>query len=156
MPEINNIWPGANPVTVRASAALPAAGAYDLAPTEIPTANIQNIQFYITYTRNAQSVSGLLLMHFEWSPYSADVGGVQSWFRLPCISCGTVTSKSDTTQSVQRNVVSYGATGAGAENFVYPDGPMILDVTVERLRVACAEGGDTNNPGTAHIVATML
>lgn len=153
MPEIQNLWPTANPITFRASAALLAGGAYDAAPTEIPTANLHYLQFYITYTRGVQSASGILLMHFEWSPYSADVVGVQNWFRTPCIACGTVTSKSDTTQSIQRNVVSYGATGAGAENFIYPDIPIAVESAVERIRVACAEGGDTNNPGTVHIVA---
>ena len=152
MPAYQNLWPGANPVTVRASAALPAAGAYDAAPTEFPTANIDNITLYATYTRG--NAGGAVTLHIEQSPYSADVVGVQSWFRTACVACGTISSGSDTTQNAQRANVVYGATGAGAENFVI--GPLELYGTVERMRVACAESGQTGTPGTCHIVAVMV
>jgi hypothetical protein len=150
MPEIQNLWPGQNPVTVRAAAALPAAGAYDAAPTEFPTANLSYIQFYITYTRGG--VGGAVSMHVEYSPYSADVAGVQNWFRIPCIVCSPQAG-GDATQTVQRASVVYTSTGAGVENVVWPDVPLELDGVVERMRVPCAESGAVGTPGTCHIVA---
>ena len=150
MPEINNIWPGANPMTFRASAILEAAGAYDPAPTEVATANLSSIQFYITYTRGG--AAGAMSMNVEASPYSADQVGVENWFRYPCTAC-TPQAGGDASETVQCADVIYTATSANTETFLWPYEPLTLDACVERLRIPCAEVGNVGAPGTTHIVA---
>jgi len=151
MPEIQNEWPVVNPVTFRASAALPAAGAFDAAPTEIAVANVDFVTFYISYTRGA--AGGDMQFRLEYSPYSADVAGVQSWFQGGVYAAGAVASGADTVSNLQREGVEYGSTGAAIENVVY--GPLEIDATVERIRMPCAESGVVGTPGIAHIVAVM-
>jgi len=151
MPEIQNLWPGANPVTVRASAVLLGDSAYDASPTEFSTANCSYITFYITYTRGGQG--GAVSMHFEYSPRAADAVGVENWFRMQCDGCETGQAGSDATVTLQRSTVIYTSTGDGAENVVF--GPIEFEGTVERMRVACSETGAAGKPGTVHIVAYM-
>ena len=151
--ELQNLWPTTCPVTVRASAVLLGASAYDAAPTEFPTASVNHIQFFITYTR--AGAGGAVSMRVELSPYSADIAGVEDWFRHSCVACGQISSGADTTQSAQRATVVYGSTGAGAETFVWPAEPLLLGGMIERMRVACAETGAAGTPGTVHIVAVM-
>lgn len=152
MPELQNLWPATNPVTVRASAILPPAGAYDAAPTEFATASIQTITLYCSYIR--ANAGGAVGLHIEYAPRSADAAGVEDWFRTTCDKCGDGQGGADTTETVQRATVVYGSTGAGAENFVI--GPLALYGNVERMRVACAETGQVANPGNMHIVAVMV
>jgi hypothetical protein len=64
----------ANP-TVRADAALPAAGAWDADPVEFNVWGYSTVTFYITYTRGA--VGGEVDWIIESSPRSADAAGVE-------------------------------------------------------------------------------
>ena len=141
----------ANPATVRAAAALPAAGAWDAAPTELACAGWGWVTFYFSYTRGA--AGGDMRFRVELSPYSADIAGVEDWFQATVFSAGAVASGADTVSNIQRNDTEYGSTAAAIENFVY--GPLDLKGTVERIRVACAESGVVGTPGAAHIVAVF-
>ena len=137
--------------TVRASAALPAAGAYDATPLELHCSKFDFVTFYVSYTRGA--AGGAVDLALQVSPRSTDLAGVEDWFQQSILAGGAVVANADTTSLIQREAVSYGATGAAIENFVY--GPVELRGTVERLRVPCAESGAVGSPGTAHIVAVF-
>ena len=59
----------ANPATMRATAALPAAGAWDAAPTEVACAGYEWMRLYFTYTRGEQAEAGSVAYRYEISPY---------------------------------------------------------------------------------------
>lgn len=151
MPELQNLWPFQNPQTVRASAVLLAAGAYDVAPNEIVTANLNYIMLFVTYTRNG--AGGAVSLNPQYSPYSADQPVIEDWFRLPCTSC-TAQAGSDAVETVQGADVTYTSTSANAETFVY--GPLELYGLVERIRIPCAESGAVGTPGVCEIVMTGI
>lgn len=140
-----------NPVTVRAAAALAGAGAWDVTPTEIACAGFNWVMFYFTYTRGA--ANGAMDFQIHTSPYSADLAGVEDWFFQSVYAAGAVAVNVDTTSNIQRELVTYGATAAGAETFNY--GPVSLDGTVERIRIRCRESGATEDPGDCHIVGVF-
>jgi len=149
--DIQNVWPIENPVTIRAAAALPAAGAFDANPTEIAVAGVEWITFYFAYTRGG--AAGGFDWELEVSPYAADLVGVEDWFNGSIYSAGAVAAGADTTSLVQREEQSYTATGAAVETFVV--GPVRLAGTVERLRVPCQESGNVGAPGELHVVAVL-
>ena len=137
--------------TVRASAALPAAGAFDATPTELYCVTFNFVTFYMSYIRGG--AGGAFDFTLQASPYGADLAGVEDWFTQGIIAGGAVAAGANTTSLTQREFVSYGAVGAVMENFVY--GPVELRGTVERLRMPCAESGNVGAPGTLHIVAVF-
>ena len=140
-----------NPVTVRAAAALPPLGAWDATPTEVACAGFNWAMLYFTYEQGAAGGAMDFQMHI--SPYAADLAGVEDWFYQTIYGAGAVAVGADTTSNVQREVITYGSTAAGAETFAY--GPVRLDGTIERIRIRCRESGVTANPGDCHIVAVF-
>lgn len=140
-----------NPGTVRAAAALGAAGIWDAAPTEVACAGFNWVVFYFTYTRGA--AGGAMDFQIHTSPYSADLAGVEDWFYQSLYGAGAVVAGTDTTSNIQRELVTYGSTAAGAETFVY--GPVQLDGTVERVRIRCRESGIPGTVGDCHIVGVF-
>lgn len=139
-----------NPVTMKAAATLPAAGAWDT-PTEVACAGFNWATFYFTYTRGA--VNGAMDFQIQTSPYSADVAGVEDWFPQSVYAAGAVAVNADTASNVQRDIVTYGSTAAGAETWNW--GVILPEGTVERIRIRTRESGDTANPGDCHIVAVF-
>ena len=137
--------------TVRASAALAGAGAWDATPTELYCSPYSYVTFYMSYTRGG--AAGAFDFRLEVSPYVANSGVVENWFRQAIIAGGAVAAAAYTTSLTQREQVSYGATGVAIENYVY--GPVELMSTVERLRMPCAETGNVGAPGTVHILAVF-
>jgi hypothetical protein len=144
-----------NPVTLRASAALPAAGAWDTAPTESPVANADNMTLSFTYTRGA--AGGAFDWQLEVSIYAVTANvpaGASEWVTESLYAAGAVAAGADTTSLVQRELQSYTSQGAVAEDFVF--GPIVLDRTVERVRVRAKESGVVGTPGTLSIVAEIV
>lgn len=131
--------------TARASAVLPAAGAFDSAPTALQCPGFDFVTLYLKYTRGG--AGGAFKFKIEVSPDSS--GSV--WHQAGLYSPGTVTAGADTVSTEQREAVSYQATGASAELFVY--GPVELNGTVERIRINAAETGAVGTPGTLEIKA---
>ena len=145
----------ANPVNLRESAALPAAGAWDAAPTESSSANVENMSLTFTYERGGQGGA------FDWqlwtSPYAVAANvptGAEEWAAESLYSAGVLAAGSDVGSEVQREYQTYEATGAGAESFTY--GPIALEGTVERVRVRARESGAAGTPGTLQITAEMI
>ena len=141
----------ANPVTMRASAALPAAGAWDAAPTEQNVAGGGSIMLSFTYTRGA--AGGAFDWQIQASLYSiaANVpAGAGEWGDESLHAMGAVVAGADTTSLVQAEEQSFTSQGAAAETFVY--GPIMLNHTIERIRIPCQESGVVGTPGTLAVV----
>lgn len=134
----------------RASAALPAAGAFDASPTEMVCADMEFVALYVTYTRAA--AGGAVTFKIETSPRTTDSLTLENWYQATILAGGAVVGGADTTSLLQRDETQYTSTGAGAETFVLP---IALRSTAERLRVACAESGVVGNPGTVQITAVF-
>ena len=130
--------------TARAAAALPAAGAYDAAPTEMPCAGFDTCTLFISYTRGG--AGGDMQFRVQASPDST--GAV--WHQGGIYAPGAVASGADTVSNLQREDIEYGSTDAGAETVIY--GPFDIHGT-ERLRIPCRESGAVGTPGTASIEA---
>jgi len=139
-------------VTLRASAALAAAGAWDATPTEAFVEDAKAITLFFSYTRGG--AAGSARLQVEMSPYSAAVAGVENWFRASVKNVGAFAAGADTNSGIQReNGVLYTAVGAAIENVLY--GSLTLDRSVQRIRVNAQEVGNVGAPGTLHIVAYM-
>jgi len=143
-----------NPVALRASAALAAAGAWDATPTASFSSGADHVTLAFTYTRGA--AGGAFDWQLEVSPY-AIVGnvpaGAAEWITESLYASGGVVGGADTQSRVQREYQTYGSTAAGAEDFVY--GPIALHGTIERIRVRARESGVVGTPGTLSIVAEL-
>ena len=146
----------ANPVVLRASAALAAAGAWDAAPTVSFSAQVRNITLAFTYTRGA--AGGAFDWQLEVSPYSVAAlvpAGASEWLTGDAIyAAGAVAAGVDTQSLVQREYQTYTSQGAAAEDFVI--GPVALNGTIERVRVRARESGVVGTPGTLQITAEMI
>lgn len=138
----------ANPITFRADAILLAAGAWDADPEEIPVIAFDQVSLYFAYERGA--VGGVFDWYIEYSPYSIDQVGVENWFQMSLYEEGVMVISADITSNVQRELMTYGSTGAGVETFIY--GQINLKQTVERMRIFARESGDVDNPGTLQII----
>lgn len=138
------------PVTFRAWAALPAAGAWDPAPVEAALAGYRTVLFYLTYQRG--DAGGGFDFKIEVSPYSADKPA-RNWFQTSLYTAGTLIPGSDVESDIQREYLSYLSTGATAEGFLF--GPVDLGIAAERLRVTCRESGVPATPGSVEIIGLM-
>lgn len=136
----------------RASAALPAAGAWDAAPTEMICAGFDEVILAFTYTRGA--AGGAFDFQIETSIYSAAAvapAGAAEWKTESILAAGAVVAGADTQNLVQRDYQGYTSQGAAAEDFTY--GPLKLGAVVERIRVRARETGVVGTPGTLQIQA---
>ena len=131
--------------SARAAAALPAAGAWDAAPLELACPGFKRVTLYFHYTRGG--AAGAFNFRIDTSPDSA--GAV--WNQSSQYAPGALAAGADTTSAVQRENITYTATGAAIEDFVY--GPVDLNATVERIRIPAREIGNVGAPGTLEIEA---
>jgi len=144
-----------NPVTMRASAALAGAGAWDVTPTEQNVAGGGSILLTFTYTRGG--AAGAFDWQLQASPYSiaANVpAGAGEWGDESLHSMGAVVAGADTQSLVQAEYQTFTPTGAAIETFIY--GPIEIDHTVERVRAPCRESGNVGAPGLLQITMTVF
>ena len=145
----------ANPFVARAWAALPAAGAWDAAPTVAVVQGFWWTRFFFAY-RRAHAVLGTLEYYYDLSPFSADAGAgasAQAWFHGTLFVPGKMTPCEDQLSMVQRGNTSYCATSGNIETFISP--PIHLGGCIERLRVFCRERGAIGMPGHAEVTAVF-
>ena len=145
-----------NPVVLRASAALPAAGAFDAAPTASFSTGAESLTLSFTYTRGA--AGGGFDWQIEVSLYSVAANaptGAAEWVTEPLYAAGAVAEGADSQSRVQREYQTYGSQGAAAEDFIF--GPIELGTAVERVRVRARESADgvVGSPGTLSIVGVL-
>lgn len=141
-----------NPVNARASAALPAAGAWDAAPTEffVSGAHFCTIQF--TYTRGA--AGGAFDFQLETSIFSVAGNvptGAGEWANGTLYAAGAVVTGADVQSTIQSEYITFGSTGAAAETITV--GPIALRETIERMRIPARESADgvQGTPGTLQV-----
>ena len=148
----------ANPINLRASAALPAAGVWDAAPTESFSAGSHNLTLYFTYTEgDAQGGGGAFDWRLEVSAYSIAAlapTGAQEWVYESIYDAGVVVpgtaTGSDVTTEYQTFTIE---TAGGTDEFVF--GPIEFHGTVERIRVRARESGNVGTPGTLQITGIL-
>ena len=144
-----------NPVTLRADAALAAAGAWDATPTESFSSGAQFITLSFTYERGA--AGGAFDWQFEWSSYAVVgnvLAGADEWSTETLYASGGVAAGADSQSRVQREYETYASTGAGDESFTYGTIPLVG--TIERVRVRARESGVVGTPGDLVIAATLF
>lgn len=123
--------------TARASAALPAAGAYDSSPTQISCDTFNELTFLVRYTRGG--AGGAVTYKVEFS------NDASIWYQNSDTEIGDVTAGSDTINLTQRAESSYQATSASAENFT----TQTFTVLGNFCRIVMKESGAVGTPGTA-------
>ena len=139
----------ANQQEVRASAALPGAGAWETTDPQL-CAYVRHLNLHFTYTRGG--AAGAFDWQLEVSPYSVAAlvpAGAEEWLTESIYAAGAVAAGADTQSDVQREYQTYTATGAAAEDFVF--GPIHFASNVERYRLRVRESGNLGNPGTLQI-----
>lgn len=139
----------------RASAALLGAGAWDVDADLpiLPCPYFENATVNFTYTPGA--AGGAFDFQLEYSPYSVAANvpvGAQQWMIMPLYASGAVVAGADTTSAVQRELITYEATGVAVETFPYS---IILSATIERLRMRARESGVVGDPGTLQAQAVF-
>lgn len=126
--------------TARASAALPAAGAYDAAPTEIPCAGLRYCILVGNYTRAAAGGSCAIRLQ-----KCVTIGGTDYWYDAIIQNPVAFAAGADSQINIQRaRPYVYQATGAALEEF----GIEIDNLRCDKIRFPSAELGAVANPGT--------
>ncbi len=147
----------ANPVNLRVSAALPAAGAWDGTPVESFSVNANEMSLHFTYTRGA--AGGAFDWQLELSHYALAAlvpAGASEWVTMSLYAPGPVALAADSQSRIQREYITYGAVGAAAEDFTFY---VELNKVVERVRIRARESpadGVIGVPGTLQITAVMV
>jgi len=147
----------ANPVVLRVSAALPAAGAWDATPIVSFSVNAQNMSLDFTYTRGA--VGGAFDWQIEVS-HCAVIGlvpaGASEWVTMPLYEPGNVVASAATQSLVQTEYITFDDEGTGdPQDFVWA---VELNGVIERVRVRARESvnGVVGTPGTLQITAVLV
>ena len=130
--------------TARVFAILPAAGAWDAAPTEMACPGFDYVTLYVSYIEGAVP-GGAVDFRIEISPDST--GAV--WHRLSVQALGALAPGADVESDIQAGDFSFNPTTVNREYFSY--GPIQLGGTVERIRVAAQETGQVATPGSCEI-----
>jgi len=131
----------------RAAAALPAAGAWDAAPTAIFVGGADRLTLNFQYTRGGAAGA------FDFEVLVSSLNPVVSWQQLTLYANGALAAGVDTQSRVQREYITYQATGAGAEGFVY--GSIDLGGSTEWIMVAARESGNVGAPGALQIDVSL-
>lgn len=131
---------------LRASAALPAAGAWDAAPLTMPCAGWTKLTLFCSYTRGGAAGS------VRMAPQFSNAVAPTTWYSPTSYDAGAFAAGADVNSNLQRETLLYTATGAGAETFIYD---LELPSNVEYVRCACREVGNVAAPGTMAIVAVL-
>lgn len=145
-----------NPVEIRAFEPLPAAGAYDAAPTVIECGGFWWCRFYFVYDAGVGAVDPSLEWYYEVSPYSAGatVGMAQAeWVRNTLYVPGTLTPWATVVSDVQQETFVFAPDSLAAETFIGP--PIHLAGCVERIRVYCRERGAIGMPGSCGVLGVF-
>lgn len=147
---ISMLYPGISPIQqAKASAALPGAGAWTV-PIELDVRTAQVLGIYFSYTRGA--AGGAFDLKVEVSPWlvNADApAGANVWYQTTLYDPGVLAAGADTQSRIQREYLTYQATGAAIEAGVY--GAIDLGGTVSRVRISARESGVVLTPGTLQL-----
>jgi hypothetical protein len=141
-----------NPATIRASAILPAVGAWDPTPIIFPMAGFGVATLFFAYTRGG--AGGAFDWYLEGTPYAIDViAPLATWFQSSLYAPAILAAGVDSQSRIQREYFTYQAVGGAIETFAY--GALRLLGTVERLRLFARESGNVGAPGTLQVMALL-
>lgn len=145
-----------NPVTLRASAALAAAGAWETSTVQA-CPGAMRVELSLTYTRGA--AGGAFDFQVQTSIYDANAtipAGAGEWGDQSLYAAGGVALGADSQSRVQAEYVTFGSQGAAAETINF--GPIELGSVIERIRIRARESADgiQGTPGTLAIVANFM
>lgn len=131
---------------VRASAALPAAGAYGVTDP-IYCLEFDNWTLVLDYQRGLGGGAVTFYVEYRFE----DTG---EWYRSTIYDGGAVAANADTASTIQRETFAYGATGAARESVIF--GPHSIVQFAKHIRFGFAESGQVGSPGTcrAQLVLT--
>jgi len=127
----------------RAAAILPAAGAWDAAPVELFVGGASKVTLFFSYTTNAAGGA------FDFAVFVADMNPAARWYQTGLYDAGAMVAGTDIGSAIQREYITYTATGADPERFVH--GAIELGGAVEWLRIPCRESGNVGKPGNLRI-----
>lgn len=132
-----------NPVVMRVSAILLPASAWDVTPIITTPPGAKNLAVFVTYTRGG--AAGAVDLQFLVSPAASGV----DFYNQGLVNLGTIVAGTDVQSRVQREYLTYQATGAGAEKFMY-----LVDLlgVIERLQLRARESGNAAAPGTLAVI----
>lgn len=124
--------------TLRASAALPAAGALATG-TSFPIDQGTEITLYLTYTRGGAAGAFQYVIEFS-------IDG-STWYQQAAVQEQAIAAGTDVSALSQRAYVSYTATSASAESFCSDT----FTVPANWMRINVRETGNVGAPGTLSI-----
>jgi len=131
---------------LRASAALPAAGAWDAAPTAIEVMGWTELTLLCAYTRGA--AGGAVQFKIEFSYDDAPT----VFYQTTLYQSGALAAEADAHSSLQREDFTYTSTAAAIERWPYH---LEIPSNVKTLRLAAREVGVTATPGTFAVNAML-
>lgn len=134
--------------TLRANAALAAAGAWDAAPLEVACPGFDTVTIAATYDQGAAAL-GAVDIQVWVSAYALTAmvpAGFAEWIPASVYGLGGVVAAADTQSLTQAEYVTFSSVGVAgaAEGFVL--GPITI-TGIERLRVRARESGVPGTPG---------
>lgn len=134
-------------VQFRASAALPAAGAYDAAPTEIPTGGMTKLTIHLSYDEAAVGGKVRIILYGAMLVGAADVWRplVLGEQQAAVVGTGILTY-------IEPGIYEFDPLTTGLEGVSIP-----LDIVGGwyKVRIAAAESGVIGTPGTCQIDGTF-
>jgi len=135
-------------VQMRASAALPAAGAYDAAPVEVPTGGRRYLANFYTYTRGAVGGSTRTRVRV-----AATYAAVDRWVQPTMIRSGAFAPGATTNSDWQREDHLYQEEGTGAAEGFFT----IWDLgRAHKVLTAGQEVGVVGTPGTLEVIGILF
>ncbi len=138
-------------VAIRADIALPILAEAPETTAWFSCSNFSWLTLYLTYTRGAGG--GAVEFYLDWRHAPVTVGAAVGAYQMTAESVGVVAAGADTASLVQRENVTYTATGAAAESFAW--GSVEIRGTAEDFRIVMRESGVTGTPGNFAINAQM-
>lgn len=131
----------------RASALLPAGGAWDASPLVLQCAGLKYVTLYFTYTRGG--AGGAFNFCIDISPD----GSGTNWYQMTQYAPAVLVAGTDSVSNFQRESVTYTAISGNPELVVY--GVIELYGTVDRIRIPAREIGNIAAPGTLACIAVF-
>lgn len=144
-----------NPVNLRASAALPLAGAWDavvdLVESFATYADFLTLNF--TYTPEQGGAFDFQLWTSLYFVAARVPAGAQEWAAPPIYASGAVVAGADTQSLLQEEYQTYTPDAVAIHSFDL--GPIPLRGTIARIRVRARESGNVGAPGVLQITGVL-
>ena len=143
-----------NPVDLRPSAALEAAGAWDTAPVAVRVSDATRMSLALTYTRGGAGGAFDWYIEISYAGVAATLPtGAAEWDEMALYASGPVAAGADSQSRIQMEFITFQPLTVNAETFTWD---IELDGTVERVRILARESGAVGTPGTLQVTAIII